>query len=186
MGLGGLEAIFLANRDRIERFLKAHGAGDEAEDFVQELWVKLAAAPAGPIGQPLAYLYRAANNLMLDRYRSARQATQRDQAWSDLASTVPGQSDAPAADRSLIARAEVRRVDAALAELGPRAAQVFRMHRIDGVAQREIAARLGVSLSTVESDLRRAYAALIALRQQLDEPPARPSADDSVMRGGDS
>ena len=42
---------------------------------------------AGPIAQPLSYLYRSANNLMLDRYRSYQQAVKRDQDWSDAAST---------------------------------------------------------------------------------------------------
>jgi RNA polymerase sigma-70 factor (ECF subfamily) len=32
-----------------------------------------------------------------------------------------------------------------------------------------VAAELGVSLSTVESDLRRAYAALSAMKERLDE-----------------
>ncbi len=182
MEASGLEAVFLANRLRLVGFLKAHGAGDDAEDLVQELWVKLAAATVGPVGQPLAYLYRAANNLMLDRYRSARQAAQREQAWSEAGATIPGQSDAPAGDRVLIAREEVRQVEAALAELGPRVVAIFRMHRIDGIAQRDIAARLAVSLSTVESDLRRAYAALIELRRRLDEADRpRLTADVSVM-----
>ena len=170
MNASGLEAVFLASRTRLVGFLRAHGAGDHAEDLVQELWLKVAAADTGPIGQPLSYLYRAANNLMLDRYRSERQAMQREQAWSDAATTVPGRSDAPPEDRALIARQELQLVEAALAELGPRAASTFRRYRIDGLSQRDIAAEAGVSLSTVESDLRRAYAAMIALRRGLDDP----------------
>lgn len=174
MKASGLEAVFLANRTRLCGFLKSHGAGDDAEDLVQELWLRIARTDPGPVDQPLAYLYRAANNLMLDRYRSARQSTQREQAWSDAATTIPGRSDAPAEDRRLIAREEVHLASTALAELGPRAATAFRRHRIDGVPQREIARELGVSLSTVESDLRRGYAAMIALRLRLrDEDASR-------------
>jgi RNA polymerase sigma-70 factor (ECF subfamily) len=56
-----------------------------------------------------------------------------------------------------------------LDELGPRAAAIFRRHRIDGVPQRQVAKEMGVSLSTVESDLRGAYRALAELKGRLDE-----------------
>lgn len=166
----GLEAVFLANRSRLLGFLKAHGAGDSAEDLLQELWLKLKAARTGPIAQPLSYLYRAANNLMLDRHRSTRQAVQREKSWTEATgATVPGRSDDPASDRALVAREQLALARKALAALGERPAAIFRRHRLDGVSQRDIAAEMGVSLSTVESDLRKAYAAMIALRRSFDE-----------------
>jgi len=165
----GLEAVFLANRDRLLAFLRAHGAGEAAEDLIQELWVKISSAPTGPIAQPLSYLYRSANNLMLDRVRSQQQAAKRDHDWSEAATTVPGLSDAPSTERHLIAGQQLRLAQAALDALGERPAAIFRRHRLDGVGQREIAVEFGVSLSTVESDLRRAYRAMIELRRKFDE-----------------
>jgi len=169
MSSTGLEAVFLSNRDRLLGFLRAHGAGDAAEDLLQELWIKASSAPAGPIAQPLSYLYRAANNLMLDRYRSQHQAAKRDQDWTEAATTLPGQSDEPSSERRLIAREQLALAQQTLDALGERPAAIFRRHRIDGVGQRQIAAELGVSVSTVESDLRRAYRALIELRSRFDE-----------------
>lgn len=166
---GGLEAVFLENRDRLLRFLAAHGAGEAAEDLLQELWLRVSDVPAGPVGQPLAYLYRAANNLMVDRHRAARTSERRDREWSEVTGgTIVGVSDAPASDRALIARQQLNRAQAALADLGARVETAFRRHRIDGVPQREIAAELGVSLSTVEADLRRAYRVMIDLKGQFD------------------
>src|SRR3546814_1464511 len=46
---------------------------------------------------------------------------------------------------------------AAIAATGERPAQVFRRFRVDGVHQRDIAGEMGVSLSTVEADLRKVY-----------------------------
>ncbi len=170
MEANGLEAVFLANRATLLRFLAAQGAGDAAEDLLQELWLKLSTVQTGPIAQPLSYLYRAANNLMLDRYRSNQQAGKRDQAWTDATgATVPGQSDEPSGERALIAREQLRLAEAALAGLGDRAAAIFRRHRLDGIAQRDIAVEFGISLSTVESDLRRAYRVMIDLRKRIDE-----------------
>ncbi|MDF0488651.1 RNA polymerase sigma factor [Sphingomonas sp. H39-1-10] len=173
MNAAGLEAVFLANRALLLGFLRAHGAGDAAEDLLQDLWLRVRDAPAGPVGQPLAYLYRAANNLMLDRYRSQRQATARERSWSEaVGPTIVGRSDDPGSERMLIGRETLEAARAALAPLGPRAERVLVRHRVEGVPQRVIAEELGVSLSTVESDLRRATRALIEFRATLDKGPA--------------
>lgn len=159
----GLEAVFLAHRDTLVRFLRARGAGDAAEDLVQDLWVKLSGRMDGPIANPLAYLYRAADMLMIDRYRARRQAERREQDWAgDHDGTEP-----PAAERAVVARQTAEQVAATLAALGERPATVFRRVRVDGIAQRQVAAELGVSLSTVESDLRMAAQALAALKEQI-------------------
>ncbi|WP_294235289.1 RNA polymerase sigma factor [uncultured Sphingomonas sp.] len=159
----GLEAVFLAHRDTLVRFLRARGAGDTAEDLVQDLWLKLSGRMDGPIANPLAYLYRAADMLMIDRYRARRQAERREQDWAgDQDGTEP-----PAAERAVVARQTAERVATTLAALGERPATVFRRVRVDGIAQRQVAAELGVSLSTVESDLRMAAQALAALKEQI-------------------
>jgi RNA polymerase sigma-70 factor (ECF subfamily) len=165
----GLQAILLANRATLLRFVAARGAGDDAEDLLQELWIKVAAAPTGPIANPLSYLFRAAENLMRDRHRASRQAIRRDAAWDESHSpALSGVSDSPAGERILIAREELARIERALAALGDRARDVFRLHRLEGMAQRDIAARLGVSLSTVESDMRKAYRAVLDARERQE------------------
>ena len=165
----GLRAVLLANREKLLRFLAAHGAGDAAEDLLQELWIRVSTMPHGPVAQPLSYLFRAANNLMLDRYRSMRQAAKRDADWIGVATSGTGEAEEPGGERPLIAREHLRLAEEALAALGPRAATIFRRHRIDGVAQKVIAREMNVSLSTVEADLRTAYRAMLALRKHLDE-----------------
>lgn len=159
----GLEAVYLANRDKLVRFLAARGAGEAAEDLVHDLWLKVSARTPGPIANPLAYLYRAADLLMIDRYRSRRQAELREQAWEEQAADRAGAE----AERVVAAKQETAKVAAVLAELGSRRETVFRRARLDGVSQRQIAAELGISLSTVEADLRAASRALLALREDL-------------------
>lgn len=164
----GMDAVLLAHRPQLVRFLESHGAGDAAEDLFQELWMRVTQRPTGPVANPLAYLYRAANNLMVDRYRAERQARARDQAWTEARGGTDIAPE-PSAEQSLISREELARMDAALAGLGERAALCFRRFRLDGVPQRQIAVELGVSLSTVESDLRRAYSTLLVVRRQSDD-----------------
>ena len=167
----GLEEAFFDNRDRLVRFLLARGAGDAAEDLAQEIWLKISVGQTGPVASPLPYLYRVADSLMIDRFRSLRQAAKRDKDWTEFnAGTTPGVSDEPSAERQLAAREFIRLVAELLARLEPpRVAEVFRRHRIDGVPQRQVAAEFGVSLSTIESDLRIAYRALADLKERHDE-----------------
>jgi RNA polymerase sigma factor (sigma-70 family) len=166
----GLQAVILANREALLRFLTAHGAGEAAEDLLHELWLRVGAAEAGPIAQPLSYLYRAANNLMVDRFRSRRQAELRERQWSDAVGRADSDhSDEPSAERVIAARQLLIGAEAVLDQLGERAATIFRRHRVDGVQQRDIARDMGISLSTVEADLRRAYGAMLAYRRSIDE-----------------
>lgn len=162
----GLEAVYLANRDKLVRFLRARGAGDGAEDLVHDLWLKVSGRPDGPIGNPLAYLYRAADTLMIDRYRARRQAERRDQAWTDQRMDADIAA-APSAERTVIARQEAVRMTRVLEALTPRQQTILRRTRIDGVAQRQVAAELGISLSTVESDLRIVVRALANLKETI-------------------
>ena len=166
----GLEEAFLANRDRLLRFLLARGAGEVAEDLLQEIWLKIAARDSGPVASPLSYLFRTADTLMIDRFRSARQAERRERDWSEAHDgALPGVSDAPSAERRLIGREQERLALETLDALGQRPAAIFRRHRVEGAPQRLLAEEFGVSLSTVESDLRRAYAALAELKERIDE-----------------
>ena len=57
---------------------------------------------------------------------------------------------------------------AVLRDLGPRVELIFRRFRIEGVGQKVIAEELGVSLTTVEKDLQKAYRAMLTLKQKLD------------------
>src|SRR3546814_7110226 len=83
----GIEGALLSNRDRIVRFLDVRGAGDSAEDLFQDLWMRLTDRRMGPIADALPYIMRTANNLMLDRYRSARQRDLPDKAWGEASAT---------------------------------------------------------------------------------------------------
>jgi RNA polymerase sigma-70 factor (ECF subfamily) len=168
MTTSGLEAVFMENRAALVRFLRARGVVEGAEDLVQEMWIKASAGASGPIADPLAYLYRIANNLMLDRRRAALRRGKRDQEWHDLGGGALGVSESPSGERVLIAREQLDAAEAALKDLGQRTDYVFRRFRIEGASQRAIADELGISLSAVEKHLQKAYRALIELRRQFD------------------
>lgn len=172
-----LKSLFLASRPALLRFLRARGAtADEAEDVVQELYLKLEAQPTGSVAEPRAYLYRMADNLMLDRKRAALRRERREDSWSDEASTYSNVSFAPPTEQALIAQQQLRLVSAALAQLPERTVDIFRRFRIDGERQSAIAADFGISLSAVEKHLQRAYEVVLAVKARCDadnDPPRR-------------
>ncbi|TPG54228.1 RNA polymerase sigma factor [Sphingomonas glacialis] len=161
----GLQLLILHERARLLRFLAARGAGDEAEDVLQDLWRRVAVATGQPIADPISYLFRAAENLMRDRRLSDLSRERRHHDWHS-AGDAP--ADLPGGDRTLIARQRLREAEAVLAALGPRVDRVFRRYRLEGESQASIATALGVSLSSVEKDLQKAYRALAALKVKLD------------------
>ena len=164
----GLEAVLIAERDTLLRFLRARGAGDAAEDILQDLWLRLSSAQTGPINDPRGYLYRAANNVMHDRFRSAQRHRKRDGEWMSVHGGDTAASDTPLPDRRLIARAMLDRAEAALRDEGERVLEIFRLFRIEEMGQRAIAQHLGLSLSTVEKDLQKAYRTLMRLKDMQD------------------
>jgi RNA polymerase sigma-70 factor (ECF subfamily) len=163
--ISGLQRVVLNERGRLLRFLAARGMSDDAEDALHDLWQRVAAAPAQPIADPLSYLFRAAENLVRDRRRSTVSRDRRHHDWHET--SVPSE-EFPAGERALIAREQLREVQSTLAALGPRVETVFRKCRLDGLGQAMIARELGVSLSSVEKDLQKAYRALAQLRAKFD------------------
>lgn len=160
----GLSAVLVAHRAALLRFLRARGAGEDAEDVMQELWLKIERLEAqGPIADPRAYLFRMADNLMHDRVRASMRRSNREQAWSETGYDPRGHDEAPSAERTLLARQRLRQVERALATLGERTQSIFRRFRIDGVTQSRIAQEEGISLSAVEKHLQRAYRVVATL-----------------------
>jgi RNA polymerase sigma-70 factor (ECF subfamily) len=128
--------------------------------------LKVSASSTRPIEDPLAYLYRAANNLMLDRARAAIRRVKREQEYTGPEVGIEPADESPGSDRQLIAREELRAVVAELAALGGRTEDVFRRFRLAGQSQRDIAADLGISLSAVEKHLQKAYRVLLIVKRR--------------------
>lgn len=164
-----LQVVFLNHRDALLRFLRARGAADNSEDILQDLWLRVEEMDDSAVSNPLPYLYRAANNLMHDRYRTNQRARKRDNEWSEITQGTDGASDLPLPDQALIARQQLAAIEAQIGKEGPRVFQIFRRFRIDGISQRKIAEEMGISLSAVEKDLQKAYRAIAAWRERENE-----------------
>jgi len=151
--------LFTQFRAELLRFLTARcGSQDEAEDLLQELWIKASGQPAGPIANGRAYLYRMANNLVLDQLRSRHRAMARDREW--LASDGGGMIDpedrpdpSEPADEAIGRRQEADILENAISALPDGAQRALRLYRLEGIPQGEIAKIMGISRSGVEKHL---------------------------------
>jgi RNA polymerase sigma factor (sigma-70 family) len=161
---GGLRSVFIAERPMLLRLLKARlGDPAEAEDALQDMWIKLETTETGPVSQPAAYLYRMAQNVALDRRRASARRSSRDSDWLESQSTA---EELPDAEHILIVRERLARVQKTLAEMPERASMAFRLFRFEGLRQREIAERMNISQSAVEKLLNRALRQLV----EIDNP----------------
>lgn len=166
----GLLAIFAAERAALLRFMRARCTNPaDADDLLQELWVKIGSAARGPVSNPRAYLFRMANNLVLDTRRAQQRAMTRDRGW--LAAQDHGDAalelrpdPAPDAEAMLARRQELDLLETAIGMLPPGAARALRLHRIEGLPQGEVAQIMGISRSGVEKHL---ATALRHLRNRL-------------------
>ncbi len=152
---GGLRAIFLAQRPMLLRLLIARlGGHDEAEDALQDMWLRIDQLSDQPIAQPAAFLYRVAANLATDRRIAAGRRGRREAGWLEV---QVGADEIPDPERAAIARDQLQEVEGAIADMPERMATALRMFRIEEQPQRAIAEQLGISVSGVEKLLQRAY-----------------------------
>lgn len=129
------------------------GSADEADDVIQELWLRLDQT-RGPIAEPLGYLYRMAANLATDRRRGALRREARETAWAEAHGDTGAAEDA---ERAMLARERLAEVETALAAMPERVAAAFRLYRFEELPQKQVAARMGISVSRVEQLLQDAY-----------------------------
>ncbi len=164
--MSGLRQVFLDRRPMLLRLLTARlGNADDAEDALQDMWIKLdtlAAQPgSGPIADPAAFLYRMASNQASDRRIAGARRTVRDDAWQGV---QPDASEQPDVERALIARDRLRALEATIAQMPERMQTALRLFRIEERSQRAIASELGITVSGVEKLLKRAYLQINAAR----------------------
>lgn len=158
-GSAGLGALFTQYRFELLRFLTARcGSREEAEDHLQELWVKISTQATGPIANGRAYLFRMANNLVLNELRSRHRAMARDRNWLENeggGAAEPEDRPDPAmpADEAIARQQEAALLERAISSLPPGAQRALRLYRLEGIPQGEVAEIMGISRSGVEKHL---------------------------------
>lgn len=129
---------------------------DLAEDALHDTWLRVhqeSKNEDGPIHRPGGYLVRMAFNIALDIQRRQSRNLPFDEinALMELVDTAPG----PA--RTVEARSQLDAVFLLLDRMPARRREVVVLVHMEGLTQPEVAKRLGVSLRTVEYELKHAH-----------------------------
>jgi RNA polymerase sigma factor (sigma-70 family) len=154
----GVELDRIATRyyDRLVRFFKRRNSSiEDAADLAQDTFARLWATDLRQIQKPESFLFTTALNLLRDRARSAQA---RHAALSVPAEEAQLVCPAPQAERVLDGEQRMRVLEAALRELSPKCRAVFVLFHFDGLAQRDIADQLRISVSMVEKYVKQAVA----------------------------
>lgn len=125
----------------------------DAADLTQDTFVRALGSQQLPqLEQPRAFLATVARHLLRNLWR--RRSLER--AYLEQLALLPD-SFSPSEEDLALVREAIESIDRLLAGLPLRVRQAFVLHRLEGLSQPAIAEQLGVSLATVERDLRRAF-----------------------------
>jgi RNA polymerase sigma-70 factor (ECF subfamily) len=161
----GLSQLFGEHHRRVlTAAYRITGNMADAEDVAQIVFLRLANAP-GPVTNAGSYLYRAAINGALDLLRTRKAAsTEPLEEAAGIASKGPGSS--PEEEVSGRELGEFLRL--AIAELAPRAAEMFTLRYLEELGNREIAALMGTSQAVVAVTLHNARSRLKKRLRELE------------------
>jgi RNA polymerase sigma factor (sigma-70 family) len=136
-------------------------------DFRQEVYVRVYEAALKKIpDRPKQFVFATARNFLLDRVRQEQVIP--IEAGADL-EALEVAADTPSPDQIVMARDELRRLQAALDRLPPRCREAIVLGRIEGLSGRAIAERMGIAEGTVSEYLSNGICALVEIL--YGEPP---------------
>jgi RNA polymerase sigma factor (sigma-70 family) len=137
------------------RLTQTLGNGDLASDALHDTWVRLKDKDdQRPMQSPAAYLVRMAVNIAVDIQRRERRVLSGehiDQLLEEMADPAPGPQQAVEARSDMDALMKI--MDA----MPERRRLIVVLVHWEDVTQKEVAKRLGISLRTVEYELKRAH-----------------------------
>lgn len=149
------------------RLTRLLGSDDLAGDALQDTWLRLRRLEdQGPVQHPRAFLLRMAVNIAVNNLRSQSRIVPRSEvdALLDVADTAPGPAEI------VEARSEMAALYKVIARMPKRRRDILVLVRWQGLPQKEVAERLGVSLHTVEHELKRAHDFCAAhMGRQMDQ-----------------
>jgi RNA polymerase sigma-70 factor (ECF subfamily) len=132
------------------------GCRARAEDVVQEAYLRFEDATGNrELAQPVGYLYRIVRNLAVDGSR--RLALESRHIDGDAA-VAEAPANQPSPEDAAVHRDELKIVAAALAELPARTRRALEMHRLEGLKLKDIAERLGISITLAHGLIHEALA----------------------------
>jgi RNA polymerase sigma factor (sigma-70 family) len=172
---GPASASWTQNQESLSRLFTEHhrrvllaayritGSLADAEDVTQAVFLRLTADSSLAANNERSYLYRAAINGALDLLRKRKRAGSEPIEQADQVKAV-GEGSSP--DLEASGRQTIELLRTAIAELTPRAAEIFTLRYLEEMGNREIAQITGTSAALVAVTL---YQTRSRLKNRLKE-----------------
>lgn len=166
----------------IRAWLRTRAMDIDVDDIIQEMYARIASiASTDDIRDPRQYATQTAFSILANQFRRARIVPIAAMAnLEELGISAPEVS----ADTVLEFRDELRALETTLAELPERCRHAFLLRRVEGLSQKEVAARLFISEKTVEKYMAQAVRLLIAVYGRGGKAAAKVSKSMSLSRIG--
>lgn len=181
VGVGGLAELYLSLRGSLARSVAGIAPPREIEDIVQEAYVRVCQVEKkSAIRAPRAYLYRAVRNLALDHVKRAE-----SRLSDSLDDDIGGAGAEALADNTfhqVASNEEFSLFCDAVRHLPVQCRRAFVLRKVYGYTQREIAAELGLSESTVEKHIALGMKRCMYFMEQF-ERDAGPGAQGNPRQG---
>ncbi|MFQ6555308.1 sigma-70 family RNA polymerase sigma factor [Pseudomonas sp. Lb2C1-1] len=160
--------VFLAQRTPLLRTLERMVSNPStAEDLLQETYLRVTRALSERTVEHLEpFVFQTARNLALDHLRARR--IQSRTLLDDVPPEVVHNVVAPQSSAEDAAHAQqlLERLNVSLQALSSRQQQIFILSRLHGHSYQQIAERLGVSLSTVQKELKLIMAICVGVAER--------------------
>jgi RNA polymerase sigma-70 factor (ECF subfamily) len=142
----------LPHEPALRRWLGKFARDIDLDDVIQETYARIASCDYGAIKQPKAYMFTVAHNAVITLLRSRRVVRLVPLADMEVLSVLDLDPDP---EESLMAREQLSLLRNAIAKLPDQCRRVMTLRKVEGLPQREVAQRLGLSESTVEKHVAR-------------------------------
>ncbi len=166
------DRVFVFNDQHHRYAVSLTRQAEEAEELVQEAYARLFALDGwSGIANPHAFTMRIIRNLAIERFRRA-DVVRLDQ--SALLHALDIADEDPTPDVVAMDRAELQHVVAVMQDMPPRMREALHLRRIEGLPPAQVAERMNISVSTVETHLVKALGLLV---KRLDRPKTGTKAE---------
>ncbi len=180
----GISEAFLENVKFLRRYVRQFVPNyHEAEDVTQEAYIRaFVAEKKTHIKQPKAFLFQVARNVALTRLE--KKSREIHQCIDELSESETGMIDT-AADDHVEALELLDTYSEAVIALPPKCRDVFILRKVYGFKHKEIAQKMGMSISSVEKYVRLGILACqdhLAKRYQSEFQEHTQSCGNSTIR----
>lgn len=148
------------------RHVRTLSAAD-VDDLIQEAYARLWTSDLPNVTNGRAYLFAVVRNLVFENARRARIVPMERMGEIESLRII---SEAPGPEQTAGARQELEQLRAIIGQLPLQCRRTFELRKFDGLSIRDTAMRLGVSESTVEKHLTKAFARILDALGPAESP----------------